>query len=106
MWLLRSWVGWTLLVVIGVVWGVPRLPLYHRDLPYIYDLGGTIFVLWYMGLGFLSLGFYGLVTGLFPLRTSWRARLRGFLLGGGSLLLTGILWWLQTVFMNLSVRLG
>ena len=106
MWMLQSWVGWTFVVVVGVVWGFPHFPLYHRDLPYIYDLGGTIFVLWYMGLGFLSLGLYGLVAGFVHFRASWRIRIRAFLLGCGSLLIVGIFWWLHKVFMDLSVGLG
>ncbi len=104
MWILQSWVVWIFVVAMGVVWGLPHLPHYHRDLPYIYDLGGTIFVMWYMGLGFLSLGLYGLVTSFVHLGTFWRVRI--FFLGWGSLLLAAILWWLQDVFMNLSIRLG
>lgn len=106
MWILQSWVVWIFVVAMGVVWGLPHLPHYHRDLPYIYDLGGTIFVMWYMGLGFLSLGLYALVAGCVHLGNSWRIRVRAFLLGGGSLLIAGILWWLHKLFINLSIRLG
>ena len=101
----RSWVCWACIVVIGVVWGLPHFPHYHRDLPYIYDLGGTIFVVWYMGFGLVSLGVYGLVMGFLHVGNT-RARVRAFLLGGGSLIIFGVVYCVQTVLMNLSVRLG
>ena len=104
--MLQSWVWWMLMIVIGVVWGLPQFPHYHRNLPYIYDLGGPIFVIWYLGFGVLSLGLYGLMTGLLHVGISWKTCNLAFVLAAGSVIVTGVLWWLQAVLINLSVRLG
>ncbi len=62
--ILRSWVGWVCLVVIVVVWGLPRLPHYQAWMPYGYTLGGLALVAVYLAIGFGSLGLYGLALGI------------------------------------------
>ena len=61
--------------------------------------------MWYMSFGLVSLGVYGLVLAS-PHMENTRARVRAFLLGGGSLIIFGVLYCVQAVLMNLSVRLG
>ena len=85
---------------------LPRIPYYHEDLPYIYDLGGLAFVVWYLGLGFLSLGLYIIVTEC--LRSGLRRvkNLHAFLLGGGALVLAGLCGWLYFILLGMSTRLS
>ncbi len=103
---MRSWPGWGFVVSAGVLWGFPRVPHYHEDLPYIYDLGGLALVALYIGVGFLSFGLYVFVTerlsaGLFQVM-----RLRPIFIGGGALILAGLLGWLYFILLGISLSMS
>lgn len=52
--LLHHWVPWAFFLSAGVLWGLPNLPFYQEGLPYLYDLGGSALVAYYLSLGCLS----------------------------------------------------
>ena len=86
--MIRSWPSWVFLVVTIVVMGLPRVPHYQEGLPYLQDLGGPALVSWYIGLGFFSLGVFGVTTGLTERGASFQRRVRSWSLGVGSLILS------------------
>lgn len=103
---MRSWPGWVFVVSAGVLWGLPRFPYFHVDLPYIYHLGGFALVVWYLGLGFFSLGLYIIMT-------KWLSggtfRLRGlyvYLVGAGALILAGGCGWLYLMLLGMSKNIS
>ena len=104
--LMKSWPGWIFFVSAGVLWGLPCVPYYHEDLPYIYDLGGFAFVAWYIGLGFLSLGLYVIGSECLRLGIFRVKRLHGFFLGGGALVLAGVFGWLYLILLEISVKVS
>jgi len=97
-------VCWVCLVAVGVVWGLPRMPHYHEDLPHIYALGGPALVVWYIGLGFLSIGLYGLLAGLLNWEFTRVQRVRAFYYGVGCVVFAGACGVLYVVMMDLSVN--
>ena len=103
--ILQSWLPWVSLVMVSVLWGLPRIPHYQDWLPYGYDLGGPALVALYMALGFGSLGMFGLVTGFIRLEYSPERRHRALLLGGGGFVLAGSFVGLYMFLMNVSLSL-
>ena len=103
--LFDSWFPWVTFVVVGVVWGLPGVPYYQDWLPYGYDLGGPALVALYMALGFLSLGMFGMVTGLMGLEKSREQRHRALLLGGGGVVLAWAFGGLYMILMDISLSL-
>lgn len=103
---LQFWPVWMFGVSAGVLWGLPRLPHYHVDLPYIYDLGGCAVVAWYMGLGFLSLGCYILSTEALRRHACRHKRVDAVLTGGVAFMLAGGFWGLYHVLLEMSVNIS
>lgn len=100
---MKSWPGWIFFISAGVLWGLPRVPYYQEGLPYIYDLGGPALVAWHIGLGFLSLGLYVIVTACVSVCVSRVKRLQALLFGGGALILAGGFSWLYLILLRISV---
>jgi hypothetical protein len=103
---MRSWPGWIFVVSAGALWGLPRAPHFHVDLPYIHHLGGVALVVWYFGLGFFSLGLYIIMmeclhVGAFRIRG-----LYAYLIGGGALILAGGCGWLYLMLLGMSVYIS
>ncbi len=102
---INSWRGWIFVVSSGVLWGLPRVPYYHADLPYIHVLGGLALVAWYIGLGFLSLGLYIIASVCLRVGVVRVKSLHTIFLGGGAFILAGLFWWLYLLLLGMSVRL-
>ena len=103
--ILHSWLPWVSVVMVGVVWGLPRIPYYQDWLPYGYDLGGPALVALYMALGFGSLGMFGLVIGFMRLEQNSKQRHRALLLGGGGFVLAWTFAGLYMFLMEVSLSL-
>jgi hypothetical protein len=94
------------MVVLGVVWGLPRMPHYQDWMPYGYELGGMALVLLYLFFGFGSLGLYSLIIGGLRWMTAPQKSAFLFKVGIGTLALTlGCVWgYLQLMDLTLSVQ--
>ncbi len=102
--LVHSSLTWMFGVVVAVVWGLPQMPHYREGLPYFFDLGGAALVSWYLGLGFLSVGWYGIVVACSD-RTLARAK-RGkiFWMGCLSVISASLLVMTYGVLMDWTVK--
>lgn len=103
---ITSWTVWIFFVSAGVLWGLPRVPHFHVDLPYIHHLGGPALVAWYLGLGVLSFGLYIIMTewlsvGMFRIRSPY-----AYLIGGGALILAVGCGWLYLILLGMSVNIS
>ena len=103
---IKSWPGWTFFVCAVVLWGLPRVPYYHEDLPYIHDLGGLALVVWYIGLGLLTLGLNVIVTECLSEGVHRVKSRHELLIGGGALILACGLGWLYLILLGMSVRVS
>lgn len=103
---IKSWTGWIFVVSAGVLWGLPRVPHFHVDLPYIYHLGGLALVVLYLGLGFFSLGLYIIMTEFLSVGACRIRGLSAYLIGGGALFLAGGCGWLYLLLLGMSVNIS
>ncbi len=103
--ILRSWICWVGLVVIGVVWGLPRIPHYQVWMPYGYELGGLALVLLYLSLGMWSLGIYGVAAGVMRWGVSLSHNRKAFKIGFTSLLLASGVTWCYMKLMAFTLKL-
>ncbi len=101
--ILRSWACWTCLVVIGVVWGLPRLPHYQAWMSYGHELGGLALVVIYLAIGFSSLGLYGLAMGTMNGRSNSLQTYRGIKIGSVALSMAIGLVWCYLKLMDLTL---
>lgn len=103
---MKGWPVWIFCVSALALWGIPHVPYFHVDLPYIFDLGGCALVVLYLGGGFLSLGLYfTIIEGLdVPV---CRVKLPyAVLIGGGALMLAGGCFWLYLTLLRMSVAIS
>jgi hypothetical protein len=103
---MKFWTVWIFVVSAGVLWGLPRVPHFHVDLPYIYHLGGLALVVWYLGLGFFSLGLYIIMTECLSVGACRIRGLSAYLIGGGALILAGGCSWLYLILLEVSVNIS
>lgn len=98
----KGWPVWIFGVSIFALWGIPHVPFFHVDLPYIFELGGSALVVLYFGVGFLSLGLYLTISErlLAPVRL---VKSYPVYIGGGALLLAGGCFWLYLTLLRMSV---
>jgi hypothetical protein len=106
MYRLQIWPVWLFGVSAGILWGLPRAPYYHVDLPYIHYLGGCALVALYVGMGFLSLGSYLLVTEATSSHGSRRTRRHARVTGTVAVILAGGLFGLYYVLLEMSVSVS
>ena len=104
--LLHHWVTWAFLVSAVVLWGLPQLPYYQEGLPYLYDLGGSALVAFYLFLGCLSVCLaVGVRVWLGSATESLQINIHKKIVFWFGALAAGCLA-IYFVLMNLSVNLG
>jgi hypothetical protein len=102
---IKGWPVWIFCVSALALWGIPHVPYFHVDLPYIFELGGSALVVLYLGVGFFSLGLY--LTIIERLKTPVRTVTpHAVLIGGGAFMLAGGCFWLYLTLLRMSVALS
>lgn len=102
---MKGWSVWIFCVSALALWGIPHVPYFHVDLPYIFELGGSALVVLYLGAGFLSLGLY--LTIIESLNAPVRqVKPYAVFIGGGALMLAGGCFWLYLTLLRMSVAIS
>lgn len=103
---IKIWPVWIFCVSALALWGIPCVPYFHVDLPYIFNLGGSALVALYIGVGFLSLGGYLTIIGRLN-APGRRVKLPyAVFIGGGALLLASGCFWLYLTLLRMSVAVS